>query len=177
MPRRIDPTCLACSRLPQAQAIAHHSPGGDGRSCWNPTRCPRKRSHYRHRAVTLAKRRGDYRATQVTPAIATTEMITVPLNSPPAAFVCLYKGKAKDAPLHALAVMVVQADQIIAKVEAQHFMRLKNRQVNEYLQQVLGVLGDRFGITEFERHVIRLEPEECPIPNCPLTLLPSSSLS
>ncbi|MBW4550777.1 MAG: hypothetical protein KME35_06665 [Aphanocapsa sp. GSE-SYN-MK-11-07L] len=177
MARRIDPTCLACSRLPQAQAIAHHSPGGEGRSCWNHKRCPRKRSHYRHRAVTLAKRRGEYRATHDFPAITATETIAIPLKTPPAAFVCLYKGKAKDAPLHALAVMVVQADQIIAQIEPQHFMRLKNRQVNEYLQQVLGVLGDRFGITEFERQVIRLEPEECPILNCPLTHPPSFSLS
>lgn len=177
MARPIDPICLECSRFPQTEAIALHSPGGEGRSCWKPACCPTQRSRYRHRSDNLAKRRGEYRATQVAPAIAATETIALPFHPPPAAFVCLYKGKAKDAPLHALAVVVVQADQIIAKTEPQHFMRLKNRHVNAYLQQVLAVLGDRFGITEFERQAIRLEPEECPIPNCPLTHPPSFSLS
>jgi hypothetical protein len=113
--------------------------------------------------------RGDYRAKIAGKTeVEVTENLYVPVESPAAAFVCLYKGKAKDAPLHALGVQVIQGDKVIAAIEPQHFMRLKNRHVNEHLVKILSVLKERFGITEFERQVIRLEPEECPIPNCPL---------
>jgi hypothetical protein len=122
--------------------------------------------------------RGDYRdKTAGKTEVEVPENLFVPVEAPPAAFICLYKGKAKDAPLHALGVQVIQGTKVIAAIEAQHFMGLKNRHVNEYLQKVLGVLHQKYGITEFERQTIRLEPQECPIENCPLNQKPSFSLN
>ena len=48
-----------------------------------------------------------------------------------------------------------------------HCMGMTNRQVNQYLRQVLSVLSQRYGITQFEPE-IRLEAIECPINPCPL---------
>jgi hypothetical protein len=52
-------------------------------------------------------------------------------------------------------------------VEPVHCLGMTNRQVNLYLREVLNVLGDRYGITEFEPP-IRMEPNECPMVACPL---------
>ncbi|MCG9890016.1 MAG: hypothetical protein MH252_02930 [Thermosynechococcaceae cyanobacterium MS004] len=40
-------------------------------------------------------------------------------------------------------------------------------QVNKYLRNVLTMVGEKFGITEFEPPIRRL-PMECPLSDCPL---------
>ncbi|MCG9890010.1 MAG: hypothetical protein MH252_02900 [Thermosynechococcaceae cyanobacterium MS004] len=44
---------------------------------------------------------------------------------------------------------------------------MTNRQVNEYLRNVLTVVGEKFGITEFEPP-IRRSLMECPMSECSL---------
>ena len=46
-------------------------------------------------------------------------------------------------------------------------MGMTNTQVNRYLREVLSVLLERYGITEFEP-LIRMEPSESEIADCPL---------
>lgn len=167
MGRPINKVCLECSKLSQKDAITRHGPGTET-ACWNPKTCPRKRSHYRHRRENNEKQRAHYRdrKPKLTP-VGTTETLSIPVQTPPVALLYLYKEKPKDAHLHAMAVSVWQGSEKLAEIEAVHCMGMTNTQVNRYLREVLRVLRDRFGITEFEPP-IRMEPSECEIPECPL---------
>lgn len=131
-------------------------------------RCDRKRHHYRHRKESNAKRRGEYADQKaITTSAETIETLSIPVQAPPVALLYLYKDKPKDAHLHALAVSVWRGSEKLAEIEAVHCMGMTNTQVNRYLKEVLRVLRERYGITEFEPP-IRLEPTECEIADCPL---------
>jgi hypothetical protein len=164
MPRKIQPKCLACSRLSALEAQQQHGSEGDG--CWNPAICPRRRSHYRNRAEINAKRRGQ-RALLKAGILPDVEKIDIAVKLLPVALIYLYRQPRKDAHLHAIAVTVWQSDQKLAEVEPIHCMGMTNRQVNQYLRDILQVLNQQYGITEFEPE-IRLEPSECPLSPCPL---------
>ncbi|KAI9130040.1 hypothetical protein [Acaryochloris sp. CCMEE 5410] len=167
MGRPINKVCLECSKLSQKGAISLHGPGTET-ACWNPRRCPRKRSHYRHHKDNIEKLRAQYQAKKLKKAlVVTTETLSIPIHAPPVALLYLYKEKPKDAHLHAIAVSVWQCSEKLAEIEAVHCMGMTNTQVNRYLKEVLRVLRERFGITEFEPP-IRLEPSECVIADCPL---------
>jgi hypothetical protein len=165
--RRINPLCLECSRLDQAAAIAQHGPGTKT-GCWNARVCPRRRSHYRHRLENNAKQRGGYRALKTAgQAVEVSEGIFVPVQAPPVALLYLFRENRQDAHLHAIAVAVWQGNRKLADVAPVHCLGMTNRQVNEYLRNVLEVVGEKFAITEFEPP-IRMEPRECPLSDCPL---------
>ncbi len=167
--RPLNKKCLDCSSLPQAQAIALHGPGTQT-ECWNPKTCPRRRSHYRHRKTNIEKLRGAYQAGKVAgQQVETAEEIFIPVVAPPVALLYLYRANRQDAHLHAIAVSVWQGNEKLAEIAPVHCLGMTNRQVNQYLRNVLNVVGDRFGITEFEPP-IRLEPQECPLEECPLKL-------
>ncbi|MGB8702862.1 MAG: hypothetical protein WCD18_25885 [Thermosynechococcaceae cyanobacterium] len=167
MGRHINPTCLACSRLAQTEAIALHGPGTKT-GCWNPKTCPRRRSHYRNRLENNAKQRGTYRARKTTgQSVEVAEAIFVPVQAPPVALLYLFREGRQDAHLHAISASVWQGDRKLAEIQSVHCMGMTNRQVNGYLRNVLDVLGEKFGITEFEPP-IRMELSECPMGNCPL---------
>lgn len=93
--------------------------------------------------------------------------MAVALPLPPVAYLYLYREKRQDAPLHAIAAAVWQGNQKVLELEPIHCAGLRNRQLNQYLQEVLTQLEQRHGITQFEAQ-IRLEPQECPIDPCPL---------
>jgi hypothetical protein len=167
--RPVQQKCLDCSRLSQPEAIALHGPDTKT-GCWNPSTCPRRRSHYRHRLENNAKQSGRYRALKTTgQAVEMMPRIFVPVQAPPVALLYLFREDRKDAHLHAIAVSIWQGDQKLAVVEPVHCLGMTNRQVNEYLRNVLAVVGDRFSITEFEPP-IRMKPMECPMQECPLKL-------
>jgi hypothetical protein len=167
MARPINKLCLACVKLTQQEAIALHGPGTET-ACWKPQRCPRKRSHYRNRKDNNAKQRGQYQEKKIAnQAVETTQTLFIPIQAPPVALLYLYKEKPKDAHLHALSVSVWQGNEKLAEIEPIHCMGMTNTQVKHYLKEVLKVLRDRFGITEFEPS-IRMEPTECEIAECPL---------
>lgn len=166
MARRIDPKCLKCINYSRAEAKRIHGPQGDG--CWQDNTCDSKRSHYRHRKESNAKRKGEYAEQKATRTPAeTAETLSIPVQAPPVALLYLYKEKPKDAHLHALAVSVWQGSKKLAEIEPIHCMGMTNTQVNRYLREVLKVLRERFGITEYEPP-IRMEPSECEIADCPL---------
>jgi len=91
----------------------------------------------------------------------------VPIVLKPVAYLYLYRPKRQDAPLHAIAISVWEGNQQILEVEPIHCAGMRNQQIQRYLMEVLEKLNQRYGITKFEPE-IRLEPLECPIPDCPL---------
>lgn len=170
MPRKIDPKCLDCVQLATAEARQLHGPDGDG--CWQETRCHRRRSHYRNRRDINAERRSLYRETIAAQQSAIApDTLTVAMPLQPVAYLYLYRQKRQDAPLHAIAISVWQGNQRLLEVTPIHCAGLRNQQIQAYLKQVLGTLRQSYGITKFEPD-IRLEPEECPIDNCPLKCHP-----
>lgn len=167
MARPVQQKCLDCSRLSQSKAIALHG-SGTKTNCWNAKTCPRRRSHYRHRMENNAKQRGGYRALKTAgQAVEVGESIFVPVQAPPVALLYLFRENRQDAHLHAIAAAVWQGNQKLAEVAPVHCLGMTNRQVNEFLRNVLEVVGEKFGITEFEPP-IRMEPMECPMSSCPL---------
>jgi hypothetical protein len=167
MARKINSLCLECSRLDQQDAIALHGPGTKT-GCWNAKTCPRRRSHYRHRLENNAKQSGRYRAGKTAgQAVEVSDQIFVPVQAPPMALLYLFRENRQDAHLHAISAAVWQGNQKLAEIEPVHCLGMTNRQVNEYLRNVLEVVGEKFGITEFEPP-IRMEPMECPMSDCPL---------
>lgn len=175
MPRKIDPKCLECARLPVAEARQLHGPKGDG--CWQEQRCHRRRSHYRRRRDVNAERRSLYRqAVEEKKAAIAPNTMTVPILLKPVAYLYLYRQKRRDSPLHAIAISIWQGDQRLLEVDPIHCAGLSNQQIQAYLIEVLGKLRQTYGITKFEPEV-RLEPIECPIANCPLKYHPSQEVS
>ena len=170
MARSLNPKCLACSQLAAAAAQQIHGPEGD--DCWNPKRCPRRRSHYRNRRENNAKRRAERQQSKVA-AMADTAVETVAIQSQatPVAYLYLYREKRKDAPLHAIAASVWWGEEKVLEVDPLHCAGLRNRQIQSYLERTLGYLRSRYGIIKFEPE-IRLEPQECPIKGCPLKSRP-----
>lgn len=189
MPRRINPKCLACAQLEANDAIALHGPEGD--NCWDSSRCPRRRSHYRNRRENNAKRRAQWQ-TQQTMASAShglvrhepgsdasislslgdnnvPEVIVIKPDLEPVAYLYLYRETRKDAPLHALAISVWEGKEKLIEIAPIHCSGLRNRQIQSYLQKSLNYLQARYGIKKFEPE-IRLEPVECPIQPCPLKI-------
>jgi hypothetical protein len=169
MPRRINPKCLACAQLSTDEARRRHGPTGDG--CWHEGRCHRRRSHYRHRRDINTQRREVYRQ-QVTPAGAGVPTLALSVPLAPVAYLYLYRGQRRDAPLHAIAIAVWQGETCLLQVTPIHCAGMRTAQIQAYLTTVLGDLQQQFGICKFEPE-IRLEPQECPLSPCPLKVAPT----
>ena len=171
MARALDPKCLACSQLSVAEARQIHGPEGD--NCWNQKRCPRRRSHYRNRRESNAKRRAERQQAKVAEmANSGVETVAIQKETAPVAYLYLYRERRKDAPLHAIAASVWWGEEKVLEVEPIHCAGLRNRQIQRYLERTLGYLRTRYGITKFEPE-IRLELQECPMKDCPLKSTPS----
>jgi hypothetical protein len=99
--------------------------------------------------------------------VEVSDRIFIPVKAPPVALLYLFRENRQDAHLHAISAAVWQGNQKLAEIEPVHCLGMTNRQVNEYLRNVLAVVGDRFGITEFEPPIC-MELMECPMQDCPL---------
>ncbi|MGB3789304.1 MAG: hypothetical protein WA949_14940 [Phormidesmis sp.] len=164
MPRRINKKCVECAQLSASQAQQLHGPKSDG--CWHDKRCPRRRSHYRHRQVLNEQRRLQYQQLSADTAVETVSL-PVAEGSVPYANLYIWREKRKDAPIHAIAASVFQDGSKVLEVAPIHCAGYRKRQLEKYVQQdVMGYLNARFGITFFADE-IRLEPIECPIAECP----------
>ena len=168
MPRRINKKCVACAQLSAADAQQLHRKKGDG--CWDEKRCPRRRSHYRHRQQLNEKRRLQYQQSSgVVPDGGGVETVSLPVakGSMPYANLYIWREKRKDAPLHAIAASVFKDGVKVLEVSPIHCAGYRKRQLEKYVQKdVMSYLNARFGITFFADE-IRLEPIECPIAGCP----------
>lgn len=169
MPRRVNKKCVECAQLSAADARQLHGKKGDG--CWVEKRCPRKRSHYRHRRELNEERRLAYKQKRSAVAADAEKVETVALSvaedTMPYANLYIWREKRKDAPIHAIAASVFQNGSKVLEVVPIHCAELRRRQVETYIREkVLGYLKARFGISFFAEE-IRLEPIECPIKGCP----------
>ena len=168
MPRRINKKCVACAQLSAADAQQLHGKKGDG--CWDEKRCPRRRSHYRHRQQLNEKRRLVYQqSSSVVLDEGGVETVSLPVakGSMPYANLYIWREKRKDAPLHAIAASVFKDGVKVLEVSPIHCAGYRKRQLEKYVQKdVMSYLNARFGITFFADE-IRLEPIECPIAGCP----------
>lgn len=167
MGRHVSKICLACATLPLEEAIELHGENGDG--CWNPKICHRRRSHYRHRDDNNRTRRRAKRllveANQESGVILEVEP-PVP-KAAIAAVLVLYR-QHKNAPVHAAAAEVWQGNQLIAAVKPVHCMGMRGNQVSEYLQEILALLTQQFGVMRFEDIIKEVSVQKCPIRPCPL---------
>lgn len=156
--------CLTCPAVPIDQA--RQLP------CWQETRCHRRRSHYRHRAQNNTQQRVGYRRKQaqtasVDPSEAPLTLI-VPTRPPqPAAFLVLYQ-QTKESPVHAVAGEVWLGDRKVGHFQPQHVYGKKAKEFNQVLTDMSLVLKQQFGVSAFEREVIVLSPQACPLSPCPL---------
>ena len=169
MPRRVNKKCVECAQLSAAQAQLLHGRKGDG--CWSEKRCPRRRSHYRHRRELNEKRRLEYQqeGSSAVPGEGTVETVSllVAEETTPYANLYIWREKRKDAPIHAIAASVFQNGSKVLEVAPIHCAGYRKRQLERYVQKdVMSYLNARFGITFFADE-IRLEPMECPIKGCP----------
>ena len=167
MPRRVNKKCVACAQLNAAQARQLHGEKGDG--CWHEKRCPRRRSHYRHRQTLNEKRRLQSKRVSDDVSAGAVETVSLPVaeTSLPYANLYIWREKRKDAPIHAIAMSVFQNNSKVLEVAPIHCAGYRKRQLETYVQQgVMGYLKARFGITFFADE-IRLEPIECSIAGCP----------
>ncbi len=163
MGRPIQKKCLHCSSLSIEEAKALHGIDGDG--CWQPKHCHRRRSHYRHRQDTNAKRR---RLRRQTHSLGETLELNPPhLIQPPAALLVFYRQGA-NSPIHAVAAEIWQGEIKIAAVKPVHCMGLRGNEVTAYLQDVLVMLRNQFGIHRFEDVIKELSVDQCPIHPCPM---------
>lgn len=167
MGRHVSKICLACTTLSVEEAIELHGENGDG--CWNPNVCHRRRSHYRHRDDNNRTRRRAKRllveANQEPGVILEVEP-PVP-KAAIAAVLVLYR-QHKNAPVHAAAAEVWQGSQLIAAVKPVHCMGMRGNQVSEYLQEILDLLTQQYGVTRFEDIIKQVAVQQCPIRPCPL---------
>jgi hypothetical protein len=169
MPRRISQKCVKCAQLSATDAQQLHGKSGDG--CWDAKRCPRRRSHYRHRQQLNEQRRLQYQQPPSGAGLEQGQVETVALpvaeSSAPYANLYIWREKRKDAPIHAIAASVFQNGSKVLEVAPIHCAGYRKRQLENYVQQkVMPYLNARFGITFFADE-IRLEPIECPIAGCP----------
>lgn len=169
MSRAINRLCMKCVSLPIEEAKAQ--------PCWNPAVCHRRRSHYRHRQQQNEKRQQQRRlASKVTPALSPNQVIEVALPEPEtlAAFL-VFVRRHLSAPVHAIGAEVWQQGRIVGRIQLQHTAGMRGPELNKHLQQMQQKLQAAFGIERFEDTFIELQPEACPLQNCPLR--PTAAIS
>ena len=167
MGRPISKICRQCATLSVEEAKEIHGEHGD--RCWNPQVCHRRRSHYRHRDDNNRSRR----RTKRMGILASTELPVKVEIEPPvpqlaiAAVLVLYR-QHKNSPVHAVAAEIWQGSNLIASVKPIHCMGMRGDRVSEYLQEILALLTQQFGVARFEDIVKEVPVQKCPIRPCPL---------
>ncbi len=169
MGRHISKICRHCATLSVEAAKELHGSNGDG--CWNPRICHRRRSHYRHRDNNNRSRR---RAKKIGVGANTEPAVEVEIQPPmpktvSAAVLVLYR-QHKNAPVHAVAAEIWTGSHLIASIKPVHCMGMRGNQVSEYLQEILELLTQRFGVTRFEDIIKEVPVQKCPIRPCPLQI-------
>ncbi|MDZ4872273.1 MAG: hypothetical protein CLLPBCKN_001661 [Chroococcidiopsis cubana SAG 39.79] len=169
MGRHISKICRQCATLSVEDAKELHGENGD--RCWNPRICHRRRSHYRHRDDNNRSRRRTKRI-----GISVSTELSVPVEIEPpvpqsaiAAVLVLYR-QHKNSPVHAVAAEIWQGSHLIASVKPVHCMGMRGDRVSEYLQEILQLLTQQFGVVRFEDIIKEVPVQKCPIRPCPLQI-------
>lgn len=139
-----------------------HGIEGTGERCWNSKLCPSRRSYWRNKDRINDKRS---RIRQE----AMLETLRIPVDEPFAdiafAVLTLYRAEGSEAPIHAIASSVWQGSEQILDVAPIHCVGMVPSGVHGYIQKILAVLNDRYGIKKFAA-LQRLDPHHCPIAEC-----------
>ena len=162
MSKRVLPEkCRKCAMLSAEQAQALH--GSDGNGCWNPAVCYSRRSYARNRDrinQTRSRKRKEG------------ELEQIPVEFEPLAtlvfgVLVVYRQVGVDTPVHAIAAEIWQGQEKVAIVPAVHCAGMVPSQVHQYVNKMLSVLEERYGIKKFVSQT-RLDPELCGLHPCPL---------
>lgn len=133
--------------------------------------CHRRRSHYRHRDDNNRSRRRAKKmgiGVNAEPAVELELEPSVPKTAI-AAVLVLYR-QHKNSSVHAVAAEVWTGSHLIAAIKSVHCMGMRGNQVSEYLQEILELLTQRFGVVRFEDIIKEVLVQKCPIQPCPLQI-------
>lgn len=148
--RSIPRKCLVCATLSANDAKARHGSEGDG--CWNPRLCPSRRSYIRNRDKRNAARRKQV-------AQITIEPDTVVFS----AVLVVYRRGGTDSPVHAIAGEIWKGEELEATVTPVHCAGMLPSQVHGYIEKMLDVLDQRYGISRRKFASLKqLDPSLCP---------------
>jgi hypothetical protein len=155
--RKIPDKCLRCAALSAAQAKALH--GVEGNGCWESAVCPSRRSYIWHR-----DRRNQARSRKRYEKLQTLMIEPATLPSITYAVLVVYR-EAGDSPVHGIGAEVWCDQEKIAQVAPIHCCQMVPTQVHLYVQKLLELLGQHYGIKKFAS-LVRLDPHLCPIEDC-----------
>jgi hypothetical protein len=155
--RKIPDKCLRCAALSAEQAKALH--GAEGDRCWDSAVCPSRRSYIRNR-----DRRNQSRSRKRYEKLQTLTVEPTQLPSITYAVLMVYREPG-DSPVHAIGAEVWRDQEKIAQVAPIHCCQMVPSQVHGYVQQMLALLSEHYGIKKFASQV-RLDPQLCPIVDC-----------
>lgn len=161
MPTAISDRCRQCSKLSLEQALLRHGPEGTG--CWEGEPCHKRRTYYRNRDRYNRDRRLKYQQSKQSGV----QLQDIPTPTIPAVVVRFYRER-KDAPLHALDVMLWIGEEK-HQIKANHTLGWTEGQVKAYLRDAIAHLGEQYGvkITGIAA-TVELDPALCPLDPCPL---------
>lgn len=155
--KRIPDKCTRCAALNATQAKALH--GDEGDRCWDSAVCPSRRSYIRHR-----DRRNQARRHKRYEQVQQLEAPTEALPQVTYAVLVVYREPG-DSPVHAIAAEVWQGQEKVAQVPAIHCVQMVPSQVHRYIEKLLELLKQNYGIKKFAS-LVRLDPYQCPIADC-----------
>jgi len=161
MPARSSESCRQCSKLSLEQALLRHGPEGTG--CWEGEPCHKRRTYYRNRDRYNRNRRLKYQQSKQSGV----QLQDIPTPTIPAVVVRFYRER-KDAPLHALDVMLWMGEEKHL-TKAVHTLGWTEGQVKAYLREAIAHLSEVHGvrITGIAA-TVELDPALCPLDPCPL---------
>jgi hypothetical protein len=154
--RKTPDKCVRCAALSAEQAKALHG-GQDG--CWDSKVCPSRRSYVRNRdRINQNRSRKRYENIQT---------LTVdPASLPSTTYgILMVYREPGDSPVHGIGVEVWQDQEKIAQVAPIHCCQMVPSQVHLYVQKLLELLEQNYGIKKFSS-LVRLDPQLCPIEPC-----------
>ncbi len=150
--RKTPEKCVRCAALSAAQAKDLH-----GNTCWDSKVCPSRRSYVRHRdrrnLDRSRKRSSELTTLTVKPPVSITYGILM-----------VYRT-AGDSPVHGIAAEIWKDQEKIAQVAPIHCCQMVPSQVHTYIQKLLEMLNQNYGIKKFAS-LVRLDPSLCPIEDC-----------
>jgi hypothetical protein len=155
--RKVPDKCLRCAALSASQAKVLH--GSEGTDCWDSKVCPSRRSYIRHR-----DRRNQSRSRKRHEKLQTLTLDKTGLPSITYAVLVVYR-ETGDSPVHGIAAEVWLDQEKIAQVAPIHCCQMVPSQVHIYVQKLLGLLEENYGVKKFAS-LVRLDPYLCPITDC-----------
>lgn len=175
MPGRTAPLkCRKCAALNILQVHQlHGSPKTDPQNfqadpnierdgCYDPKVCPAKRSYLRNSGINRQKRTRKAQEQQL-------ERLHIEIDQRYAdlvfAVLIVYREAGYDSVVHAIAGSVWQGAEQIVEIAPIHCEAMTAAAVHAYVQKMLKILHDRYGIRKFAS-LVRRDPQCCPIRPC-----------